>query len=59
MPKDVLWFVIHLTFYLFGQHIGPPDNLLALSWKADPSYFLPPQGCQRKPDIVTLYIMWA
>lgn len=26
-----VWLVIHLTFYLFGQHTGLPDNLLALS----------------------------
>lgn len=36
-----VWLVIHLTFYLFGQHTGLSDNLLALFLrKADTSYFL-------------------
>lgn len=59
MARDVFWFVIHLTFYLFGQHIGPSDNLLALSWKADTNYFLSLQSCQSKPDNVTLHIKLA
>lgn len=59
MARDVFWFVIQLTFDLFGQHIGPSDNLLALSWKADTGYFLTFRSCHSKPDNVTLHIMWA
>lgn len=55
-----VWLVIHLTFYLFGQHTGLSDNLLALFLrKPDTSYFLAPQSCQRQPGSVTLYIFRA
>lgn len=56
MPRDVLWFVIHLTFYLFGQHIGLPDNLWHFLGKQTHTIFSLFGSHQSKPDNVTLIL---